>query len=138
MKTLKHILAVILVLAAVLSLTACGDAGNNEATNPTTTAPAQTQPVSQPSTEPSVDDGKVTYTVTVLDAQGNPMSGVFVQMCLESCFPGATDANGVATFTMIEADYKVSFVVVPNGFAAEDAYYFAPGEYSMTIQLKAA
>ena len=40
---------------------------------------------------------------------------------------------------MEEADYKVSFLMVPEGYAADsEEYHFGNGEYEMTLTLKAA
>ena len=86
------------------------------------------------------NDGKVTYTVTVTDEQGNPISGMMVQLCKDACIPAVVDANGTATWTVAEDDYKVSFLNLPDGYTyttEETEFYFADGETSMTIVLKA-
>lgn len=103
------------------------DAGSDTTAAPT--APVATQPV----------DGKANYTVTVVDQNGNPVPGAFVQLCLESCIPCITNAQGVATYpNMAVADYKVSFINVPEGYTYEtNEYYFEKDTYAMTIVLKA-
>lgn len=131
---MKKFLAIVLVLATVLCLCACGNTGDaqNESTQKTTTAPVEetTQPV---------DDGKVTYTVKVVDEQGNGVAGVMVQLCLDSCIPAVTDATGVATWKVAEAAYQASFVSVPAGYAQDaNKYDFASGTYELTLTLKAA
>ena len=82
---------------------------------------------------------KVTYTVTVVDEGGNPVSGAFVQLCLEACVPCMTTEQGVATYpNMDEADYKVSFITVPAGYELPtENYYFEDGSYELTLVLKA-
>lgn len=137
MKLIKSILALALVLTIAMSLAACGgDAG--KAPNPTAAPTEAAAPTAAP-TEAPADNGKTVYTVTVVDEAGNPVAGAFVQLCLDSCTPRATDENGVATYEMDEAaDYKVSFVMVPEGYVAEEAYYFADGSLELTITLKAA
>ena len=135
---LKRFLALSFVLVLVLGLCACTSktpASNEtdpttesttEATEPTTKA---TEPTTEAATEP-------TYTVTVLDQNGDPVVGAFVQLCLESCFPSLTDENGVASFFLDEADYKVGFTVMPVGYEyvdEQEAWYFAEGENTMTI-----
>ncbi len=128
---MKNILAIVLVLCMALSLVACG--GNTEETQP------QTEPsVATTETTETVDDGKVAYKVTVVDNTGNPIAGAMVQMCLETCFPAVTNADGVAEFNLAEADYKVSFISAPAGFAVEEAYYFEAGATEMTITLEPA
>ena len=87
------------------------------------------------------DDGKVTYTVNVVDEAGNPIAGAMVQLCKDTCFPGVTDANGVAKFTLAEDEYKVSFLALPAGYTYVDdtqEFYFADGSMELTITLKAA
>ena len=134
MKFLKNGFVLILALAMVLCLCACGgneDNKGNETTAGTTEATTE-------ATEKK-DDGKVTYTVKVVDEEGNPVAGAMVQLCLESCMPGKTDDKGVATYHTAEADYKVSFMTMPAGYTAEETeYHFADGSYELTITLKKA
>ena len=87
-----------------------------------------------------MEDGKIAYTVKVLDGNGSPMAGVAVQICKDSCMPGMTDAEGVATFRVAEAEgYKVSFLTVPEGYTAEaEEFYFEAGSTEMTLTLTAA
>lgn len=46
------------------------------------------------------------YTVTIQDTEGNPIAGIWTQICAgESCTPVVTDANGIAGYTsVIEGD----------------------------------
>ena len=139
----KILLASLLVLSLLLSLCACGA----EEPAPTTTDPVETTaPVTEPTdptkaTEPTETEpaNEPTYTITVVDEEGNPVSGVMVQLCLEACVPALTNADGVAEFFLEEADYKVSFVMIPEGYepATEQTdFYFADGENTMTLTLK--
>ena len=49
-----------------------------------------------------------------------------------------TNAEGVATFRVVEDDYKVSFMTMPEGYEAEaEEFYFEDGAYELTITLKA-
>ncbi len=129
---LKNIFALLLALCLMIGLCACGNnADANESTSGTTAATTET-------TEATVDDGKVTYTVKVVDEGGNPIAGAMVQLCLEACVPAVTDAEGVATYKLAEENYKVSFVAMPEGYTADATeYYFAAGSYELTITLKA-
>ena len=129
---MKNILALLLALCLMIGLCACGNnADANESTTGMTAGTTET-------TEATVDDGKVTYTVKVVDEGGNPIAGAMVQLCLEACIPALTDAEGVATYNLTEENYKVSFVQVPAGYTADAAeYYFDAGKYDMTITLKA-
>lgn len=111
MKSICRLLAVLFILAAVLSACSAGQ-------------PEQTL--------------QQAYTVTVTDAEGNPISGVMVQLCLDACYPGVTDADGRAEFPLPEADYKVSLLTVPEGYtysADTQEFHFEPGSKSLCIVL---
>ena len=130
-----------LVLCLVLSLCACGGSEAPATEAPATQAPATEAPATEaPEAEPAIPEGMVQYTITVVDEGGNPIAGAMVQMCKDSCIPGMTDAAGVASFTMAEDDYKVSFLTMPAGFELVDEtseFYFESGSTEMTITLKA-
>ena len=90
----KKILAALLAVCMMVALCACGDSEptpdanqpSGDATTTTTTAPEATAP-----TAPTPADGEVLYTVKVLDTDGNPKAGAYVQMCLEACVFKITD-----------------------------------------------
>lgn len=130
---LKNIFVLVLALCMVFALCACGgnESEGNESTTGSTAGTTET-------TEATVDDGKVTYTVKVVDEGGNAVTGAIVQLCKDTCVPCPVDANGVATWNLVEDDYKASFVSMPAGYTADAAeYYFAEGSYELTITLKA-
>ena len=135
---MRNIFVLMLTLAMVFVLCACGAVENEEAA-PTTTAPTVTAPT-EGETEPT-EDGKVTYTVKVVNEAGAPVVGAMIQLCLETCVPTTTDANGVATWKKdTEEAYKVSFINIPEGYTYADEtteFYFEDGKYEMTIVLKA-
>lgn len=131
MRIVKLFSVCLLALCLLGALCACGEEPAKPADSSTTTTTGST-------TTTTADDGKETYTVTVLDADGNPVSGAMVQICKETCIPTVTDANGVATWTVAEDEYKVSFAIQPTGYAVEEAYYFEDGSAEMTITLQAA
>ena len=148
---IKSILLCVLALCLMIGLCACGNdapadnktntttqaGGNSTTTTATTTT---TQNTTTTTTTTAVDDGKVTYTVTVTDEAGNPISGAFVQLCLESCIPCMTNEQGVASYPNVaEADYKISFINIPEGYSVDtNEFHFEEGSYEMTIVLKAA
>ena len=133
MKNIKNILALVLALVMVLSLCACAGDADEQGKGTTNTTANTTE------TTEKADDGKVTYTVKVVDEGGNPVVGAMVQLCLEACVPGKTNDQGIATYNLAEADYKVSFISIPAGYTAEQTeYHFAAGSYELTITLKAA
>ena len=130
---LKNIFVLALALCMVFALCACGgnEGEGKESTASSTTATTET-------TEATVDDGKATYTVKVVDEGGNAVTGAIVQLCKDTCIPCPVDANGVATWKLVADAYKVSFVSMPAGYTADAAeFYFAEGSYELTIVLKA-
>lgn len=134
----KRLLAAMLAMALALCLCACGANGPEE-TEPQTTP--STTPVETLIYTPPVEDGKVTYTVTVVDENGNPVSGAMVQLCKDTCLPGMTGSDGVVEYTVAQDSYKVSFLSMPAGYTySGDAqeFYFADGETALAITLKAA
>lgn len=138
---MKKLILLILALCLVMSLFACGK--NQDEPNATTEAPVPTTTEAPiPTTTVKPDDGKVIYTVTVKDENGNPIVGAVVQLCKDvNCNPNVTGADGVATYSLAEDTYKVSFVVMPSGYThSGDAtdYYFPEGSRDLTITLKAA
>ena len=114
MKFTRNML-LLLVLALALSLAACG---------------AQK---AEPETQ------EVVYRVVVLTEEGEPLKGAMVQLCTDVCIPGVTDEEGKAEFSVSEDNYKVSFAVLPKGYAYADdvrEYYFAEGSTELTLYLK--
>lgn len=151
-RMLSLILALILTLAVGAAFTACnsgGDeqdkttAGNNEVTKaPTTTEEETTNGTPE-------DDGKVTYTVLIKDADGNPIAGVEVQVCEGTTCktPRQTDENGSASWTFQPKGtdpVKVQINKVPDGYvipeADADGYHdkFANGATEVTVTLEKA
>lgn len=138
---MKKLIALALLLCLATGLCACG----SDPATPTTTVPATeetTENVTEATTEGSdVADGMAVYTVTVVDEGGNPISGAFVQICKDDCFPGSTDENGVATFTRPESQgYKISFISLPVGYdyaGEETEFYYEGDAKELTISLKA-
>ena len=133
MKNMKNILALVLVLCMALSLVACGGSADAPETSAATTE-ATTE-----TTEATQDNVQSGYKVTVVDENGNPIANAMVQICKDSCLPGMTNAEGVATFNVAQEDgYKVSFMTMPAGYEAEaEEFYFEAGATEITITLKA-
>lgn len=150
----KHFLAAVLAFCLMLTLCACGgeeaatktgepDTAPSAATTPSgdVTPSGDTTPSNSASadavrpTAPTPADGEVLYTVKVVDKDGNPKEGAFVQMCLEACVFKTTDVAGYAYFCMAEADYKVTLMddgTAPAGYTAKE-HHFEAGSYEMTL-----
>ncbi len=130
------------ILTALLCLTLCLW-GCSKA--PQTQTPDDSAPVSDP-TDPSApsdpaDDGMVTYVITVVDENGDPIPGAMVQLCKDACIPGVANEQGVVNITVPEDDYKVSMLSMPDGYTYSteaQEFYFESGSLEMTIVLKAA
>lgn len=131
----KRLLTVVLMLCMALSLVACGgntdnteDAGKQN-TEQNSEADKDTEKESE---SENVDDGKIEYKVTVVDANGAPLAGQMVQVCnAATCFaPVATDANGVATFKLEESnEYKAKLLTQSD----EEYVYFEAGSTELTL-----
>lgn len=135
MRKLIMILCALLCLSCVLC--ACGEQPTDK---PGESEPTSTTSSTEESKNPN-EDGKVTYTVKVMDENGNPVTGGMIQFCLDACMPCPLDANGVASMKLTQADYKVSFTMIPTGYILagdKTEFYFDSGSYEMTITLKAA
>lgn len=82
---------------------------------------------------------KVTYKVKVVDEQDAPVAGALVQLCMDTCFPSMTGADGVATFVLDENDYTVKFAAMPEGYTCDEAeFFFEEDSTELTIVLTAA
>ena len=131
----KRLIVLLLTLSLALCLCACG--GNSNTTD-TTAAPAGTTlPVE---TTQAIVAATPSHTAKVVDEGGNPIAGVMVQACLETCIPTITDENGVASwFNMADGNYEVKIVTMPEGYtysSEEDVFHFDSSN-ELTIMLKA-
>ncbi len=136
---MKKLIALLLVLTVALGLAACRkEDKKNPETDPDTTPVVTTTPEITTAPTETKDPNLVTYTVKIVDESGNPILDGVAQICSESCVPDMTNEGGVFSWEVAKDDYKISFIKVPAGFVAEDAYYFEAGATEMTIVLKAA
>ena len=125
-----------------MTAVACDNSGVETPTSDevTTTAPESDVPSVQDTTEEATtDDGKVTYTVKVVDASGAPVAGAAVQFCDDNgCrMPVATNAEGIVTLHDMESNFHVTIASVPEGFAADTNEYYFDGAVELTITLNA-
>ena len=71
-------------------------------------------------TVPRIVSGDVTYTVTYVDQNGNPVPGVMCQVCDESmCQVFTSDESGVCQFTLPAKAYEIHTLMVPAGYAGD-------------------
>lgn len=141
MKNFKRIFAMVLAIAMLsVFFTACGDDDNGgESTPGTTTEPSNSQIVIPTFTTKPKDDGKVTYTVTVVDQNNNPVPGVAIQFCSgENCkLPSNTDENGVLVQKYPAAEYYITLVELPAGYSAEETKFYFGEETELTVVINA-
>lgn len=144
-KRIFALFAVTLALCTLMSFVACDSTEHGTdtetTTQATTQAPAQNGTTQAPTAEQTTqaDDGKVTYTVKVVDANGTPVAGVAVQFCDDNgCrMPVPTNAEGIVTLTDEESDFHVTLASVPAGYAADANEYYFDGKTELTVTLQA-
>lgn len=110
MNNMKKLFALLLAMAMVFCMAACAgdDNGSNDKTSTTTASketkpqesePNQTEPTQPNDEKPGNPDGEYVYSVTVVDIDGNPVEGAWVQICAgTTCVPKQTDADGIAYY----------------------------------------
>lgn len=127
MKTMMKLLALVMALAMVLCLAACGGDTDPKTTEDTgssqSAGPNDSTGSSEPDSSKPADDGKKDYKIIVKDSNGNPVSGVLVQICKEgsTCFtPRKTDDSGCAVWSLEEAaDYYGTVSSLEEGMPKE-------------------
>lgn len=138
---LTKILSVLLVACLALCLCACGGDGEKTDSDAESSAAvcSEAESSSTESSEAVSDDAAAAaFTVKVVDADGNAIEGVMVQICKDACVPAKTDANGVATFNVEITDgYKLSVMSCPAGYeyTGDAEVYLDNGatEYTLTL-----
>ena len=147
MKMMKKISGILALVCLLLSVSLLVCACDSDKDNETATTAATEQPTNAPTEAPTTgkeeqptqpSDGKVTYTVKIVDPDGKGVEGVLVQMCDDSgCkLPQATDANGEVIFKFKESNYHVTLSNLPAGLVAEAEYHFTTD--TLRIVLKKA
>lgn len=143
-KNLVTLLVVgVLILSVGIVAVACTgeDAATDDEGQTTTTTATTTTTTTQNGGNENPEnpgDAKPTYKVTVVDQDGNPVEGAFVQLCNgDLCkMPVATDANGVVTIMADPAAYTVKIPTVPAGYAEDTTVYSFEGESTeLTVTL---
>ncbi|MBR4109318.1 MAG: hypothetical protein IKK41_03240 [Oscillospiraceae bacterium] len=133
----KRFAAFLLALCLMIGLCACG--GNADNTQPSTASTAATTLPAD--TTEATEAATPSHTVKVVDEGGNPIAGVFVQICLDTCTPAQTDANGIASYyDMPDADYEIKLMAMPQGYGyttEEERFFFPDGSTEAIITLQA-
>lgn len=142
MKQMKRVFAVVFMLCMVFSLTACGGSGNGDTeknSQNTENSEVDKNSENSESQKDEIPEGKAVYSVKVVDEAGNPVKGAMVQMCLTTCVFGQTNDEGIATFTLDDAEgYKAEVLSLPEGYAeeSEDPVYLESGSKEVTLTVK--
>lgn len=140
---MKKFISVLVLAALMLTFCACSA---DDTDTPSDSAEVSASEVSaeasgEESTASEISDGKVSYTVYVVDEDGNGIPNVPVQLCYNSCYPGKTDENGKAAFSLEEGEYHAQIMKMPEGYAHSGEateFYFESGKTEMSIVLKSA
>lgn len=141
MKNLMRLTAVVMMLAVLLCLAACG---GGEPTTPATQKPTNkptTAPTTAPTTVPTSTGFVVpehTYKVKVVDQNGDIVVGATVQFCLESCMFKPTEQDGYAYFNVeVKDGYKAQIIAAPEGYSfdPELIVYLEPGQTELTLTI---
>lgn len=137
MNTMKRLAALLLVLAVLLCLAACGSGDETKApeTQGTTTQPVPTTTQPVPTTQP---EQTYNYKIRVVDQDGNPIAGAYVIFCLEQCNFYATNEDGWALIDAEIADgYQAHIMSLPEGYSdytfSEEYTNFESGQTEMTL-----
>ena len=153
----NNIFSVFCVLLCVLLLTASctvlpaenngtGTQETESSTTPTTNAPNTPEDPNNGG-QGGNEEAKDTYTVTVMDQDGNGIAGLKIQYCHKAtgnCLtPVTANDSGVATFTREKTDSIHNYyITLTGGYAAgtyghiENKYYFDEGASVLEITLK--
>lgn len=135
----RRFAAFLLATCLMIGLCACG--GNADNTKPSTASTAATTLPAD--TTEATEAATPSHTVKVVDEGGNPIAGVFVQICLPNgtCTPAQTQEDGVAYYyNMAEADYEVKVLKMPEGYGyttEEEVFFFPDGSTEAVITLQA-
>lgn len=83
-------------------------------------APAKVVPWDDSLALPEEPAGDGTYTVTYVDQNGDPVSGVMCQVCdANSCQVFISNADGVCEFTLPAGIYEIHTLKVPDGYEGD-------------------
>lgn len=141
---IASIAGVVVVIAAIIvTLVLClgGNATNNDKDDTDTKDKIEKEDKDE-SDDESEDEEEATFLVKVVDAEGNPVAGVSLQLIKDESLTATSDDTGVATFNVeITEGYKLSGVTCPEGYEytgeAEISLEAGIKEYTLTVQKKA-
>ncbi len=142
MNNIKRLIAVLLVLASVFAFAACTSGSDNTTTTqkpqqstpsssasqpsePSVPGSSSTQPTPPPTEpEPTINPDDITFRVRVVDQNGDPIQGMMIQLCKETCTQATTNSDGWAYFTSAYAEgYTTNLLGWDEGYEANYDLY---------------
>ena len=138
MKNIKILLTLLLVLCMSVFFSACGEEKENFENEPKDSE-SVTDTTEDSESESDTVEALPAFNVKVVDAAGNPVKGVMIQICKDVCVPAMSGDDGVAVFNNMEITdgYKLSVLSMPEGYeyTGEAEVYLESGitEYTVTI-----
>lgn len=129
---MKKILVVLLAICMLFSFCACGADTDSKKDNDVSSTPVSSNE------DTSSEEETAKFEVKVVDGMGNPVEGVMLQICKDSCIPAKTDANGIATFNIeVTSEHKLSVLSCPTGYeySGEAEVYMEDGATEYTVEL---
>lgn len=128
----------LLAMCTLFCLCSCG--GSDDASQSESSEASKSEASQTVSTEESKEElvAAASFKVTVVDESGNPVSGVMIQVCKDTCIPAKTGDDGVATFNVEITDgYKLSVLSCPEGYSynGEAEIYLDSGITEYTVEI---
>ena len=145
MKNTRKLLAMLLLLALLavsLFATACNTPAESASETASETE-SETESTAATESETQTSDGKVLYTITVVDKDGNPLANYVVQICDAApngtcLMPGTTDANGVYSKRLDAAkEWKARLLFYDendNEIPGEYVYFEGTTDITITVE----
>ena len=119
-KILSILIVLTMLLTASVSLFSCDGDNNQNDTNEGEENNNGGEENNGSENNGDVTDGKTTYTITVVDGDGNPVVGARVQICdSNGCVPimTKTNAEGKVTAEKTPSDFKAQINRLPDGYS---------------------
>lgn len=141
MKHIKTLLTCLLVMCMAFCLFACnGDSETSVSSEDKAESKAVTESSEASSEAESKEESKIesTFTVKIVDQNGDAVEGAMVQICKDACIPAKANTEGIATFSVEITDgYKLSVLSCPSGYEynGEAEVYLENGMTEYTLEL---
>lgn len=146
MKHLKTLVSLLLVICMAFCLFACESdsltSSNSEDKSESKASVSENaSSVAESKTESKTEEeSKIenTFTVMVVDQNGDAVENVMIQICKDSCIPMKSNTEGFAVFPLEITDgYKLSVLSCPAGYeyTGEAEIYLNSGIKEFTLEI---